>query len=254
MNRTRAIGLALACALVGISAGDANLNSANAILERSMAAYQKLQTYSDSGTVTLVYDNNTTYGVWRTHFQRKPNSFFFKFRELKVVHTSYGTTPLNRELIWWLSNGKLETWNPQHKEHQVYIAGQHNQITPLRAELQTHGAITLIPTMFYSKAGLFGVLQEIVKLAEAGTEVVNGRNCHKLTGFAQSSYPSGKTFNTRPVTIWIDTETMMIRKVFQDTPKGRGVGSVVRYTYTVFPEANPPLTPKHFQYKVPVVQ
>ena len=55
----------------------------------------------------------------------------------------------------------------------------------------------------------------------------------------------------RPITIWIDAETYLIRKVLEDTPKDSPRGSLSRRTFTFEPKANPQIEAKHFDFTVP---
>lgn len=255
MPRPRSYTFALAIPLLCAAAAYSRENAASAILERSMASYTKLQSYADSGT-TVMQTGPTMYqyGSFKTFYERKGNSFFFAYHDIKAVDRG-GTLPLNRHYVYWMTKGTLQKWNSEGKTHEVFPAGSTNQITPLQnGELATRGAITLVPSLIFGRAGLFGVLQEIVKISDAGTEAVNGRKCHKLVGFAQSTYPSGKTFNRRPVTVWIDAETMLIRKLLVDTPKGYATGSMYRITTTLYPQANTRIDPRSFHFKVPEPQ
>ena len=53
---------------------------------------------------------------------------------------------------------------------------------------------------------------------------------------------------------WIDAETMLVRKVFEDTPKGYPAGSYSRLTVTIEPQANATLDDGKFQFTVPTSQ
>jgi hypothetical protein len=122
------------------------------------------------------------------------------------------------------------------------------------AKATTMDAITLIPSLLFRKANLVGPLQEIVDMSLAGTEPVGGHRCHKLVGIAQSVYPSGAVTNVRPITVWIDRETLLIRKVFTDTPKNYDLNAISRYTWTIDPVPNPKLDDGKFQFTVPNTQ
>ena len=72
-----------------------------------------------------------------------------------------------------------------------------------------------------------------------------------VTGIAAAYYPSGQRTNVRPVTVWIDAETQLVRKVLEDTPKGYPAGSYLRITTTYEPQGNPTLDDRKFQFSVP---
>ena len=250
MKRITTTLLALTAALISSGAKDAS-NSGAKILERSMAAYTKLQSYADSGTVVVQSGNVYSHSTFKTFYERKGNSFFLEYRYVKDVGPS-GELPIGTHYVFWMTKGTLEKWSFPGKLHEVFPPGSRSQIAPIAAaDPATKGTSTLIPSLIFKGSGLFGVLQEIVQISEAGTEAVNGRKCHKLVGFAQSTYPSGKTFNRRPVTVWIDAENMLIRKLFVDTPKGYPMGSTLRITHIFNPQANPRIDARRFHFKVP---
>jgi outer membrane lipoprotein-sorting protein len=109
----------------------------------------------------------------------------------------------------------------------------------------------LAPLLF-PQAGLQGTLTEVATTTDEGFEIINGRRCHKLSGIAKSVYSqTGRETNVRRITVWIDAETMLVRKVFEDTPSGGPAGNVMRYTTTFEPQANPTLDDLKFRFVPP---
>jgi hypothetical protein len=53
------------------------------------------------------------------------------------------------------------------------------------------------------------------------------------------------------VTIWIDAETTLIRKVFEDTPESHAPGAYQRTTTTIDPQANPAIADDAFAFTPP---
>jgi outer membrane lipoprotein-sorting protein len=108
-----------------------------------------------------------------------------------------------------------------------------------------------VAPLLFPKAGLVGTLIEFGDASEDGIEKVGGRPCHKLVGVAQDQYgATGKVVNVRKTIVWIDVETLLIRKVSEeprDTPPGR----VNRTTTTFEPHANPALDDAKFRFTVP---
>ena len=51
-----------------------------------------------------------------------------------------------------------------------------------------------------------------------------------------------------------DAETRLVRKVFEDTPKGLPASLVSRATFTLVPQANPTLDDSKFRFTVPSTQ
>jgi outer membrane lipoprotein-sorting protein len=230
--------------------------AAEDILARSRAAYAALTSYADSGSGTFETEGPRDIGHFRTYF-RKPNNFYFEWG--RRVHTSKNpadSLPLpGKQRVFWMQAGELQTYDKEAGLHQTYPAATSNQPAALAgAKAGTMDAITLIPSLLFPKASLVGPLQEIAEISLAGTEEVAGHRCHKLVGIARSVYPSGAITNVRPIAVWIDTETLLIRKVFTDTPKGTGAGVIVRLTYLVYPTLNPSLEDAKFRFTVPESQ
>jgi hypothetical protein len=161
-----------------------------------------------------------------------------------------------KQEVLWLVNGDLQTYerDGSYAMHKTYPRGTNQPAVLAMAKAGTYDAITLIPSLLFRKAKLVGPLQEIVEISLAGTEPVGGHPCHKLVGIAQSVYPSGAITNVRPITVWIDTQTLLIRKVFTDTPKNYPLNAIARYTWTVDPVPNPKLDDGKFQFTIPDTQ
>ena len=92
---------------------------------------------------------------------------------------------------------------------------------------------------------------EIEEASDAAFENVGKHRCHKIAGIAAQYYPSGARTGVRPVTVWIDADTLLLRKVFEDTPKGYSLGAYRRVTVTIDPQPNTALDDAKFQFKVP---
>lgn len=224
------------------------------ILGRSAAAYAALQSYADTGTVTQ--ENTTiTRSKFRTRFVRPARNFFFEYQALY----SEGKSGSGRKLdlttyhyVFWMLHGELQTYGAHERAHEVFPADGGGQVGAIRGgDHRTYGTSVLVPSLLYSKSGMFGVIQELEEATDAGFEWVGGHRCYKLMGIARSHYPNGRVFNVRPTTVWIDAETFLIRKIFTDTPKGPGLGLVQRYTYTFEPRPNPALHDSLFTFTVP---
>jgi len=250
--------LAMAALIIGSGSPDADSRRAAAedILTQSRAAYAALTTYADSGTGTFETEGPRDIGHFRTYF-RKPNNFYFEWG--RRVHTSKNpadSLPLpGKQRVFWMQNGDLQTYDKEGGLHKTYPAATSNQPAALvGAKAGTMEAITLIPSLLFPKANLVGPLQEIAEISLVGTEEVAGHRCHKLVGVARSVYPSGAITNVRPIAVWVDTETLLIRKVFTDTPKGTAANVIVRLTYLIYPTLNPVLEDARFRFTVPETQ
>jgi outer membrane lipoprotein-sorting protein len=234
--------------------------AAEDLLAKSMAAYDKLTSYADSGTATRETSGELDVGHFRTYLRRPPLSFYFEWGRRVQISTKRPADSLSlggKRQVFWLVNGDLQIYikDGASAQHRTYPRETSNQPAALAgAKAGTMETITLIPSLLFGKANLVGPIQEIAEISLAGTEDVAGHHCHKLVGIAQSVYPSGAVTNVRPITVWIDTETLLVRKVFTDTPKGWDLNSVSRFTYTLDPVPNPKLDDATFQFTVPETQ
>jgi outer membrane lipoprotein-sorting protein len=225
-------------------------DDANSILAKSRAAYASLKTYADAGTVVIQDDRTYTRSRFRT-FRRLPKDFYYEFWKVSSTGTG-GTIPLQGHTVFWMLNGNLDKWDEVGKLHESFPAGVRSQIPPIaNSGSSTGGALPIIASLLFPKAAILSDLEEIQTLSLAGTEKIAGHDCYKLTGVAQSRYQSGATFNVRPVTLWIDAQSYLLRQFFTDTPRSFAAGVIHRVTITINPVANPPLNDGNFSYKIP---
>jgi hypothetical protein len=250
-----AVGATFSTALA-VGAFDPHLTAAAAqdqvpeVLTRSRALYPTLTSYTDTGTVTVESPGVLDTAKFKTYF-RQPTDFYFEFYD----HTSISggvKIPMPSRMVLWMFKGELETWNAALKSHSIFPRAEGRQVSALVGNAAgTYGTAVLISSLLFAKANISAAVQELVQATVTGEELVGGRRCHKVQGIAQSVYPSGAVTNVRPMTIWIDAESLLIRKVFEDTPKGYPVGSFSRRTTTYEPQANLPLDDARFAFKVP---
>lgn len=221
------------------------------ILAKSRVVYASLKSYSDSGTVAAEFDGFVERAKFRTRY-RAPNDFLLEYRGQETEYSTGLRAENPAHHVLWMVSGNLERWDAGMKTHERYPAAGGQQVEAVAGSAAyTAGTSVLIPSLLFSKTRLVGTLQEIADASVAGTENVNGRPCHKVVGVARSVYPTGQVFNVRPVVVWIDTETLLIRKVFTDTPQGYPVGAISRLTVTLNPHLNPTLTDSSFRFTIP---
>ena len=155
-------------------------------------------------------------------------------------------------LVIWMVKGAMEKYEFKTQAHDLVPPDNGGQVRALQGAVHaTSGVSILIPSLLYSKANLPGTILQIEEAAVAGVEEVNKRRCTKITAVAAAYYPSGQRTSIRPVTLWIDAETQLVRRVLEDTPKGVPAGAYLRITTTYEPQANPTLDDKKFQFTVP---
>jgi hypothetical protein len=161
-------------------------------------------------------------------------------------------TDADDRTVIWMQKGELQTWDSKTQTHETYPEDGGRQVDAIKgASYITKGISVLVPSLLYTKAGLMSVIQATEEPVAAGTEMIDGRRCLKVTGIERWRYPSGQVTGVRPITLWIDAETYLIRKILEDTPQSFARGSISRRIVTFDPHANPPLEARHFSYKVP---
>lgn len=219
------------------------------ILKRSIALYPTLKSYADTGTVISEHTGLKEHARFKTSF-RAPTDFFFEFSD----HTSVSagqTITMPTHLVVWMLNGELEHWNAVLKTHETVPRASGGQVDALvTAGTGTYGTASLVASLIFVQSRIVGPVQELVQASAAGEEPVGERRCQKIVGVARSVYPSGAVTNVRPMTVWIDAESLLIRKIFEDTPEGYLPGGISRRTVTFEPRANVALTDANFQYTV----
>jgi outer membrane lipoprotein-sorting protein len=217
--------------------------TAEDILAQARATYAALKSYADTGTVDVEYgsanDPSHDRHSFRT-FYRAPRFFYFEFIKQHDADRLLVWSDLEAFHSWWRTTG-TETTYPKGQGTTAFLT----------AESPTNHSVTQIAPLILAGAGLTGTLTELGEAADAGLENVGGHPCHKLVGVARSLYGSGRVFNVRRTTVWIDTASYLVRKVFEDSPGGTAPTLVSRVTTTFVPHANPALDDGRFRFTPP---
>ena len=237
-----ALLLFLVFAAVTVRPDDKALTS-DALIEKSRAKYSALKSYSDSGVVITEINGGSSIVLKERHtfttYFRAPKQFFFDFKADPAAS--------NDRFVIWINGAEVNSWWKATGVHETYPQGQGATGFAL-ATLPTKGASGIIPPL------LFSGLQSILELKDtrlAGTENIEGRRCYKITGDFAPAYANGTVTSTSPVIVWIDCDTLLIRRVFVDTPKESGPNIIDRSTTTFDPHADPDLKPELFRFAVP---
>jgi outer membrane lipoprotein-sorting protein len=215
--------------------------AAEDILSRSRAAYATLTTYADTGTVDAEFGAAPGTGrerhVFRT-FYRAPRGLLFDFTKANSADRYVVWSDDEAFRSWWKATGATSNY-PKGQGLSAFVNGS----------VPTAGALIAITPWLFPKSGLTGTLTELADVTDAGTETIAGRPCRKLVGTAKSVYgATGHVTNVRRVTLWIDTETLLVRRLLEDASEGRIVS---RRTYTFEPKANPKLDDAQFRFAPP---
>jgi hypothetical protein len=220
------------------------------LLKRSMDLYSTLPAYADSGTAVREGPGLIDRWKFKTYFSR-PRNFRFDFQGVTSQSAGLTMDSSSQHIVLWMIEGELQSFNQQMRSHNTVGRTGNQPGELLNASAYTAGTSVLIPSLLFAKSDLPGSIRQIREAAYAGLESVNGHRCHKIVGTAAQFYPSGKMTNVREVTVWLDEQSRLVRKVFEDTPKGYPAGSYLRLTIQLDPQANPRLEPANFQFTVP---
>jgi hypothetical protein len=218
------------------------VSAADDLFARSRAMYASLKSYADTATIDSEYGPPAGRVQERHTFKtyyRAPRHFYFDFVKQDNADRYVVWSDDEAFHSWWQATGAADTYQ-KGEGASAFINGS----------IATMGSVSEIAALLFSQAGLSSTLLEVSALSPGGTESVGGRPTQKLVGVAKSVYQgTGHETNVRNVTVWIDPETLLIRKVVEDTPGGAEGNS--RVTTTFVPQANPTLDDARFRFTPP---
>jgi outer membrane lipoprotein-sorting protein len=236
MTITRRFLPAIAAVLIATPAA-----AADDVLVRSRAAYAALRSYADTGTVTVETQ------VPGSALAVERHTFSTRYRSPRHFHLEFKKDPNAgaERLVIWCDGGDFQSWWSATGVHEVYGGGRGvNAFTS--AVFPTQGIASHIPPLLFPAAEMHGPLVDIKDVRVAGVEDTGGRRSHKIVGVVQAHFGAA-----RPIIIWIDAETLLVRKIVEDTPAGSAAGHVDRVTTTFEPRVNPDLADSSFKFVVP---
>jgi outer membrane lipoprotein-sorting protein len=214
--------------------------SADDILQRTRGMYTALKSYSDTGTVLFEAPNISERHSFASRYQA-PRSFYFDFKKAGNVDRYVIWSDAEAFHTWWMTTG-VEDEYPKGSGTGAFS----------QADYLTAGSALLIPTLLFSQSGLAGPLTNLKDGVLDGTEKVASHPCYKIIGTTRDVYTAtGREVNIRKLTLWIDTESLLIRKIFEDTPKGSPVREFKHTTTAFEPQANPRVTAESFKFVAP---
>jgi outer membrane lipoprotein-sorting protein len=212
--------------------------SSDAILQKARDAYAQMQSYSDTGVIRYEYGaSSQDQHTFSTAFIRKPRHFLLQFH--KQGGDEYVIwSDADAFHTWWKTTGQQTDYPNPNNTPAISMSGQNTSGTALK-----------IPTVLYGKA--FGAaMLNIADPVLDGTEDVGGHRCHRITGRASDVYSAtGKEVNIRKVTVWIDTDSFLIRKMVEESKPLPGQRN--RTTTSYEPRANPTLEDASFRFMPP---
>jgi outer membrane lipoprotein-sorting protein len=216
--------------------------AADDVLARSRAMYAALKSYADTGTVEHEYGPTSARArdrhAFTTFFNRAPRRFYFDFKKDSGDRYVIWGDPEAFHTWWKTTNVKEDYPNPGN-------IGAFSTSGPLTA-----GSAMKIPTLLYSKADLQGPFTNFTDAVNDGMEDINGHKCYRLGGTAKDIYGTGRESNVRALTVWIDAESLLIRKLVE-VPKDQLPGHFNRTTTTFEPQPNQALDESRFKFTPP---
>jgi outer membrane lipoprotein-sorting protein len=231
---------AIACVAIGMLLPAARLRAADDVLQKARDLYAGLQSYGDTGTVVVEYGTaSRDQHTFTTAISRAPRGFYFDFHKQGGDRYVIWGDP-DAYHTWWKTTGVTEDYPNPNNIGAFGTAGA-----------QTAGAAMKIPTLWYAKANLQGPFLNLESPVLDGTESVDGHACYRLKGTTGDVYgATGRKVNVRALTVWIDTGSLLIRRIVE-VPANVLPGHIDRTTTTYRPEANPPIDAGRFRFTPP---
>jgi len=218
----------------------AAINVPDDILERSRAKYAALSSYADTGVVLYEFGTSSKERqTFTTYFSRAPRGFYFDFKKENG----------DRYVIWGDPQAFHNWWKTTGVRYDYPNPNNTGAFTT--ADAQTFGAALKITALLYAKAALQGSFTNFADAVVDGTETIDGHRCYRLVGTAGDIYgATGHESNVRKMTVWIDADSLLIRKVVE-IPKDILPGHIDRITTSFEPQANPTLDESRFKFTPP---
>lgn len=197
------------------------------ILAGMRAAYAKLESYHDTGSI-LIEEKSigaplaSERHTFTTRFAA-PKRFYFDYRK--------DPTFTAERYVIWCAGETFSTWWSATQTVERYAQGEGQNAFAI-AEYPTNGAALLLAPMLFQGAGLHGPLADFGAPVLVGTETLSERPHYVLSADLRVNHWSD---TTRTTTIWIDAETYLVRRIIQDTPSGMGRDVIQRMTATFEP-------------------
>ena len=224
----------------------AGLRPAADILDRARAKYAALKSYSDTGTVTTEYKGGNDPGpssverhTFSTYY-RAPRQFFFDF----VKDPKVG----DERFVIWADGSDFYTWWSATKVREDYPKGQGGTAFAV-ATFPTHGSLMQISPLLFAGGGLHGPIVDLKVLKSDELEEINKHRCYKFVGEVALAYGTGAVSSVVPTTVWIDADSLLVRRILEDTPKN--APGIDRTTTTFEPVADPKVDDAKFKFTPP---
>ncbi len=213
---------------------------------RSLAAYAALESYSDAAVVETEFQIGDGPAIRERHTFvtrfRRPRHFYFEFNEDPGAGGD--------RFVIWSDDEAFYTWWKTTGVEETYGVGR--GVAALTSAFGvTNQAAAIVTPVLFPQANLTGPLLNFADGSFTETEMVGVRSCHRIKGVQRSAYATGRGEQARDTTLWIDAETFLLCKMFEDTPDGALAGSIQHVTTTFLAQPNPDLADDQFTFTAP---
>ncbi len=231
---TVVIILALSSSLTGNAAEPKQESlTAQQILQRMGRVYANCKSYSDSGVVSTVFTSakgkRTVKKPFTTAFIR-PDRFRFEYTERKSDNRTY-------HYIVWRKGKAVRTWWDVH-DPAVEL--------PQSLDLALAGATGV------SGGSAHSIPAMLLPMEVSGSRLTNLRETHRLPNAKLSGVEcfriEGRKSLSGPIVLWIDTRTLLLRRIYEQTDFG-DFRAVETTTYE--PVVNGKVTDKMLEFRHP---
>jgi outer membrane lipoprotein-sorting protein len=214
--------------------------TADKILESVRAKYGSLNSYSDSGEVINEFGTSSKEThKFTTLFNRAPRGYLLDFSKQSGERFVIWGDPDAFHNWWSAINSRTDFPNPNNTG--VFTG----------ADVHTLGVAMKVTALLYPKANFQGSFTNFTDVVVDGVEDIGGRKCYRLVGTAKDIYSAtGRESNVRRMTVWVDIESMLIRRVVE-VPKDVLPGHIDKVTTMFEPQENPKLEESRFAFTPP---
>lgn len=218
--------------------GSAHAQSAESVLQKTRDTYGQLKSYADTGVVINEYATSSEdKHTFSTAFSRSPRHFLLDFHKQGGDQYVIWADP-DAFHTWWKTTGQLTDYANPNNVPAIGMSGQNTAQAGLK-----------IPTLLWAKAFNSAMLN-IADAEVDGAEDVGGHHCHRIIGRASDRYSAtGKEVNIRKVTLWIDADSFLIRKMSEEFKALPGQRNRIITTYE--PRADATLNDANFRFTPP---
>lgn len=209
------------------------------ILQKTRDTYVGVKSYADAGTIVYEYGADAKdQHTFATYFNRGPRHFLLEFNKQGGDRYVIWGDP-DAFHTWWKTTGQQTDYPNPNNTPAISLSG-----------FNTQGIAMKIPTLLYGKSRLAAEMLNIADPVLDGTDEIGGHSCYRITGRASDVYAATrKEVNVRRVTVWIDTESFLVRKMVEESKALPGTRN--RTTTSYEPRANPTLDDAKFKFTPP---